>query len=147
MDAGGKWALETGLGTFTVRPNFSILLKYTNQDAPDEEVVDWVGKRTFLGSGFAKYRLNAPISWKFAKHTVTLTTRWTSGLTREPPIPTARPYPSFVYWDLNWQTQINKHYRLSLYANNVTHKFPIQTASIYPRNGRRIGFQFSATFN
>ena len=146
MDAGAKWTAHTDVGTFTLRPNFSVLLKYTNQDAKDEEVVDWVGKRTFLGSGFAKYRLNMPLSWRRDRHTITLTTRWTSGLEREPPIPTARPYPSFVYWDLNWQMQLNEHVRTSFFANNVTNKFPIQGASIYPRNGRRLGFQLTAAF-
>lgn len=146
LDLRGSWAFDTGVGRFTVRPNGSVLLKYTNQDDPDEPVVDWVGKRTFLGSGFAEYRLNMPVSWQRNDHTLTLTTRWTSGLQREPDIPTALDYPDFVYWDINWQWRYSENVRFSLYANNITNKFPLVGASIYPRDGRRIGLQVNGSF-
>ena len=150
LDFKASWALDTDIGTFGVRPSATILVTLEEQLHPDLPVVDQVGKRTNLGFGYSKYRANLPISWDYNDHTVTLTTRYISGLERESTfngiVTEYEPFSDFIYADINWQWQFSDAIETSFYINNIADTRPDSAASIYPRLGRHFGMQISARF-
>ena len=145
-----SWSHETDFGTFAVRPSGTILLKWEEKLHPNLPVVDQVGQRTNLGYGYSKYRVNVPMSWTRDAHTVTLTGRYISGLSRTSEfngvVTEYAPFNDFYTGDLNWQWRINDTVRTSFYINNITDGQPPSQASIYPRLGRVFGMQISANF-
>ena len=137
------YRLDTSIGVFTISPGGTWFMTYDVKEEEGGETVDGVGKRLLFGNGPSEWRVNLPISWRFGRHSASLTGRYISALDPLAVTDTTILDGDFISTDFRYVFQINDSASVGLVVSNVFSEIPDNERGNFPLDRRRIGLQFS----